>query len=154
MLCPFHFLHSLWVRMAWPVGLVGATHHVLTQGRCAAQVSDLHVALEIKSSHLCCFKGLRMLGLSLSWDWPEGNLQETGAKLKLWKAQCKQIQTDSRWTPRSCPQGRGKLRVTAHHLPVEHPLYAQSHKKQHYAAKLVSDEKWTQRGCILPSLTF
>jgi len=62
MLCPFHFLHSLRVRMAWPVGLVGATHHVLTQGRCAAQVSHLHVTLET-SLHICVIS--KALGF---WD--------------------------------------------------------------------------------------
>ena len=48
--------------MAWPVGLVGATHHVLTQGRCAAQVSHLHVTLET-SLHICVIS--KALGF---WD--------------------------------------------------------------------------------------
>ena len=72
MLCPFHF--SNYYGSEWP-GLSALWGPLTTtQGKCAAQVSDLHVTLEIKSSHLCHFKGLRMLGLSLLWDWPEGSL--------------------------------------------------------------------------------
>ena len=78
--------------MAWPVSLVGGTHHVLTQGRCATQVSHLHVTLET-SLHICVIS--KALGF---WDSPcSGTGQKvTSKKLelnKLGKAQCKQIQT-------------------------------------------------------------
>lgn len=78
---------------------------MLTQGRCATQVSHLHVTWKQVFTFVS-FQRPWDSGTSLVWDWSgRGNIQEVGTKQKLWKAQRKQIQTAVDGHLGSCPKG-------------------------------------------------